>query len=314
MAEASRDERTMSLAGSVRVLNRSGEDYENAQVRLVVGVIRLVEEIVELAQREAGAKAKDAPTTEKLMRSVVAQDRFYRLGEENGLAGAHYFERKSALKEIVKEGVSEYFIYTVEGRDTVPNGWAKKLPSFQATEVPIISLYKFEQERWDARVMRYYRFTNSIPSRLGNEPLPDGAVMAFRLTTPDDLYTFAGATAVKYIPINETVEMELGHDREVFVKPVMLDWQKTNVRFDTKGNVIGWTTKQVWEIEIQSSKEIPVVLDIRRTFKGDWSLSTTMPYVKMDATKVKFVLSLSPREKRRLTYELVTRHGASATR
>src|SRR5437867_10690453 len=51
VAEAARDEKLMTLAGNVRVSNGSGEDYENAQVRLVVGVIRLVENIAPLAQQ-----------------------------------------------------------------------------------------------------------------------------------------------------------------------------------------------------------------------------------------------------------------------
>src|ERR1041385_102600 len=42
VCEANRSETKMSLSGAVRVTNNSGEDYENAQVRLVVGVIRLV--------------------------------------------------------------------------------------------------------------------------------------------------------------------------------------------------------------------------------------------------------------------------------
>src|SRR5438094_2849092 len=50
VAEASKNEKLMDLAGFVRVNNNSGEDYENAQVRLVLGVIRLVEEIAQLAQ------------------------------------------------------------------------------------------------------------------------------------------------------------------------------------------------------------------------------------------------------------------------
>ena len=58
--------------------------------------------------------------------------------------------------------------------------------------------------------MRYYRFTNSEPSKLGREPLPDAEVKAFRLATDDKLYAFVGRTAVKYFPVNETVEMELG--------------------------------------------------------------------------------------------------------
>ena len=50
VAEATKAEKAMTLAGAVRVTNNSGEDYENAQVRLVVGVIRLVEKIADLAQ------------------------------------------------------------------------------------------------------------------------------------------------------------------------------------------------------------------------------------------------------------------------
>src|SRR5947207_14641760 len=52
VAEAARNEKLMNLAGNVRVINNSGEDYENAQLRLVVGVIRLVEEIADLAKRD----------------------------------------------------------------------------------------------------------------------------------------------------------------------------------------------------------------------------------------------------------------------
>ena len=51
----------------------------------------------------------------------------------------------------MKENLSEYFLYTVEGRDTIANGWSKRLRSFQAQEVPITSFYKYERERWGAR-------------------------------------------------------------------------------------------------------------------------------------------------------------------
>src|SRR6266481_4784009 len=51
VAEANKAEKLMTLAGNVRVNNNSGEDYENAQIRLVVGVIRLVEDIADLARR-----------------------------------------------------------------------------------------------------------------------------------------------------------------------------------------------------------------------------------------------------------------------
>ncbi|HMJ89753.1 MAG TPA: DUF4139 domain-containing protein [Candidatus Acidoferrum sp.] len=311
VAEAARDEKLMNFAGSVRVNNRSGEDYENAQVRLVVGVIRLVEEIAELARR---GEEKDKAMTDLLKRKSELGKQIYsrsRLDRAAGVAGGMAMEE---ARKIVKEGVSEYFLFTVEGRDTIQNGWSKRMPSFRADAVPVTSYYKFEKERWDENVMRYYRFTNSTPSQLGNEPLPDGAVKAFRLVSEDHLYSFVGSTSVKYIPLNEFVELELGPDREVMVKPSLTEWQKTDIQFDQRGDVKGWTVKETWRFEVQNSKDIPVMLDIRRNFSGDWSLTTAATYEKVDAAKVKFVIPLAAREKQTFSYEAVTRHGTSATK
>ena len=312
VCEASKNETTMDFSGAVRVNNKSGEDYENAQVRLIVGTVRLVEEIVKLAREEAGEKRKDASTSEVLARAPVAANMFRgRAGGMGGGAGA--FDAVKA-KEVTKESLSEYFIYTVEGRDTIPNGWAKRLPSFKTDAVPLVSYYKFEKERFGERVMRYYQFTNSVANKLGKEPLPDGQVKAFRFASDDLLYAFVGRTSVKYIPINEFVELELGNDLEVMVKPTLMDWQKTDLQFSNNRNVSGWTIKETWEIEVQNSKDIPVMLDIRRNFAGDWTLTTAQKYESVDATKVKFVLPLAPRAKQKFTYELVTRQGTNKTR
>ena len=51
---ADKDEKQLSFDGFVRVSNNSGEEYENAQVRLVVGTINLVEKIAQLAQIPIG--------------------------------------------------------------------------------------------------------------------------------------------------------------------------------------------------------------------------------------------------------------------
>ena len=76
------DESQLNLEGFVRVNNNSGEEYEDAQVRLVVGRINLVQKIAELARipanevdklekaakahfrGEALKKAMDAPVSE----------------------------------------------------------------------------------------------------------------------------------------------------------------------------------------------------------------------------------------------------------
>ena len=312
-AESDKAEKLMKLAGSVRVNNHSGEDYEDAQVRLVVGVVRLVEEIAALANRgRRGEQGKGdygittfSSTDFVVLRNMQVE--FAKVVDEKRKAGTDKVE-------VVKEALGEYFLYTVGGRDTIPTGWSKRLPSFAEAGVPLTSYYKFERERWGNQVMRYYKFTNSVPSKLGKEPLPDGAVKAFRVISDDQLYSFIGRTSVKYIPIGESVEMELGNDLEVLVKPALMNWEKTDIKFNAQGNIAGWTTKETWEFEVQNSKEIDVMLDIRRNFAGDWTLATAAPYEKVDATKVKFVLPLKPREKQKFSYELTVRHGTNATK
>jgi len=306
VAEANKAEKLMSLAGNVRVNNNSGEDYENAQVRLVVGVIRLVEEIRQLAQQgRPGQPPPPAPCTPAPVGAMFKAGAAFMLAAE---AAA------DKPKEIVKEGMSEYFLYTVEGRDTILNGWSKRLPSFKTTEVPIVSYYKFEREQWGDQVMRFYRFKNDKESKLGNEPLPDGAVMALRAVTADNLCAFVGRTSVKYIPIGEQVEMELGNDREVTIKPKLMDWQKLDLRYNQHGDPDGWTIRETWQFEVQNSKDIGIMLDIRRNFQGDWSIKTDAKNEKVDAHKVKFVLPLKSREKQTFTYELTTKYGTNATR
>jgi hypothetical protein len=304
LAEASPTEKLMDLTGQVRVTNNSGEEYENAQVRLVVGVIRLVEEIARLARQEEAETAPhpvNAPAPVRMAKALAAFD----------LAD---MDAAKKPKEIVKEALSEYFLYSVEGRDTIPNGWSKRLPSFKALKVPLTSYYKYEKELSGEDVRRFYRFTNSTPSKLGNEPLPDGGVTAFRVMNEEKSYAFIGRTGVKYIPVDEKVDLELGIDHEVLVKPRLLNWEKKDIRFDARGNVRGWTVTENWEVELQNSKEIDVVLDIRRNFAGDWGMTTPAAYEKVDATKIKFLVPLKPRQKQTFRYEVTTRHGTNVTK
>ncbi len=314
VAEVNQAEKLMQLAGNVRVNNNSGEDYENAQVRLVVGTIRLVEDIATLATPRADSE-RGQRLPQSLTRSFSTIEKAKKDMSELSLDVDRLADAKGEKqKAIAKESLSEYFLYTVEGRDTIPTGWGKRLPSFTTPGVPIVSLYKYERERWGQQVMRYLSFTNSAAAQLGKEPLPDGRVQAFRARTPDRLFAYLGATAVKYIPINESVELELGPDQEVLVKPTLMNWEKTNLAFDANGNVKGWNLKETWKLELQNSRDIDITVDLRRTFRGDWTLTTPGTYEKVDANKVKFLIPLKPREKRELTYELLTRLGTNATR
>ena len=73
---ANEDETRLRLTGYVRVTNDSGEQYDNAQTRLVVGNINLVEKIADLAQKpapEGGEHRKLLDELNKLQMQVKRQ-------------------------------------------------------------------------------------------------------------------------------------------------------------------------------------------------------------------------------------------------
>src|SRR6476620_721257 len=72
IAVADKDESKLNIDGFVRITNDSGEEYENAQVLLVVGTINLVEKIAELAKLPMG-QVKNLPQEEfsKVRREVA---------------------------------------------------------------------------------------------------------------------------------------------------------------------------------------------------------------------------------------------------
>ncbi len=52
MGTLSEDEKSMRMQGYVRVANNSGEDYEKAQTRLIVGKVHILDQIADLAKRK----------------------------------------------------------------------------------------------------------------------------------------------------------------------------------------------------------------------------------------------------------------------
>ncbi len=87
---------------------------------------------------------------------------------------------RRAPKQIVKEGLSEYFLYTIEGTETIPNGWSKRLLSFDVNEVPVVNLYKFEEDRYGPEVVRFLSFKNDKEHKLGRTPIPGGTLRVYR--------------------------------------------------------------------------------------------------------------------------------------
>jgi hypothetical protein len=309
------DEKKMRLQGYVRVTNNSGEDYENAQTRLIVGKVHLIDQIAALARRQYPYGRPGMPP--KGVRGGYAPENSVDLFITNGadlateLKTADSFAR--APKEIKKEGLSEYFLYTIEGTETISTGWSKRLPSFDVDEIPVESLYKYDEQRWGNQTTRYISFANDEDHELGETPIPNGNVKIYRNVDKQGHLGYVGGTNVKYIPVDEEVELNLGAARAVQVEPQLMDYRTENYRFDGKGNVSGWDEIRTWKITVKNTRELPIEVEITRGWNTTyWKLNVTegqVDYKKHDARRARFELQLEPRTIREFTYQVRTYHG-----
>ncbi|MEO1236107.1 MAG: hypothetical protein AAFX76_04895, partial [Planctomycetota bacterium] len=200
---ASADESTASVEGHVTVHNQSGEDYADAQVRLVVGTINLIERIADLARR-SGRDFEDLSRRERQdFRREVALDAIA-LGVR--AAEAAPSAAPSEPKQIVKQGLSEYFIFTIEGTEDLPNNLRKRLPSFRADAAPLAVEYRYRPQQYGDQLVRMFLMTNDEASDLGGSPLPNGAVRVFRQTADGRGLSFLARQNVQYVPIGEDIE------------------------------------------------------------------------------------------------------------
>ena len=312
MATISRDEKHMQLQSYVTINNFSGEDYENATTRVIVGKIHLLDEIAELARRESPYNRPGVvypyPMTQAKDELKLKAYRELDIAEESigALSGT--------AKQIVKEGLSEYFLYTIEGTEDIANGWGKRLPSFDVTNIPVQNLYRYEEERYGLTTRRLLQFKNDVTHRLGKEPLPDGNIKVFRNINSAEQLSYVGHVQSKYIPIDQEVELDFGAAREVKIEPVLMSERSENYMFNSKGNISGFDRIQQWDIKLENNRDLPVTVEVWRNFHGSyWNIKNAITnkgkYEKIDIDSVKYNIELAPRTTTTLAYTLTQYEG-----
>ncbi len=339
---ANQDETRMKLTGYVRVENNSGELYDNAQTRLVVGTINLVEKIADLAQRPA-PEGKPQPPAEQPAREMAAAGR--------ALMDAVVLAESKAekAKVVIKQGLSEYFLFSIEGRETIEDREPKRLVSLEVADVPLECLYKLSDRDGGKQFTKFYRFENKkilddqgkekdLPSmeNLGLSPLPDGSVRLFSEYANRDL-AYVGGTDVKYVPIGDRVEVGAGPDSDVTITRRLKDQKTSGVvarqykrRLDDEfvwlHDLVDYDETFVYEEEIVSGKPVAIKAEIERRFEGnvvlwsgksppaDWNSNEAGAYVdlhevpgrveRVDQNHVKYFLDLAPGEKKLVKYSV----------
>jgi len=311
MGTLSTDAKTMKLQNYIRVDNQSGEDYTNAQTRVVVGKVQLLEEIAKLARRSPPYGkpveiVEPQPAAAEMMREAA--------GVMETRAELDRF-MMAAPKQIIKEGLSEYFLYTIEGTESIPQGWGKRLLSLEIADIPVQTLYRYDEERYGKDIKHLLFFKNDKPHRLGETPLPDGQVTIYHQLAENQHLSYVGSVPIRYIPIGQEVELDLGIARQVKVEPVLMDFKTQNYLFDNKGNISGFERVQQWQLKLANNTDLPAEIEIFRHFEHPyWSIQNppdlTGSYEQIDVATVKYRLTLPAYTKEKLlTYTLTLFEG-----
>jgi hypothetical protein len=315
MGTLSEDEGTLSIDGYVRVTNNSGDDFDRAQTRLVVGKVNLLDRIAQLARRVApygrpggGPRPTAMPGGGGGPRRLEEALRFRDKSREGK-------ERLGRLreKEVVKEGLSEYFLYTIEGTETIQNRWSKRLPSFHADGVKVVNLFKYDEQRWGKGVRRFLQFKNDKAHKLGETPLPDGVFKIYRASDSEGHLAFEGTSRTKYIPVDQKCELDLGVARKVLVEPKLLEQRFERHTFDRWGNVSGWDEVRTWRVEVKNRRNVATKVEITRNFRHQYFTLKNRgdfgEYKKDDLDTTKYTLVLGPGEEKRFTTVVTFREG-----
>jgi hypothetical protein len=325
LAVASHDETELKLEGFVRVSNNSGEEYEDAQVRLVVGRINLVEKIAQLAHIPM-SKVQDLQQEEK---AKFRGEAMRKLAEMPALANGPAGAAPEKPKEIIKEGLSEYFIYTIEGTETIHSGWSKRMRSFEGATVPFKIQYRYREPEYGPQLVRMYLLTNDKDSHLGTTPLPDGVVRVFRENGRNGL-SFLVAQAIKYVPIGDKIELNLGPDPEVIFELVPLRvWRDAiwvqlqglnvfrevgapGVRIEVNSTVAGWDEHTLYNQRVRNYSAKPIEVEVRRTLPGHVIFRSDLEAKNHDYQTVEYRAAVKAGQKADLLYELIQHQGHNA--
>jgi hypothetical protein len=321
---ADKDEKQLSFDGFVRVFNNSGEEYEDAQVRLVVGTINLVEKIVQLAQVPAD-KLSELSVDAKEQFKRRALERSYALADNGRLGG----EGTGKEKQIIKEGLSEYFIYTIEGTETIQNGWSKRMRSLNAAAVPFKIQYRYRPQEYGEQLVRMYLLTNNKDSKLGTSPLPNGMVRVFRDNGREGL-SYLTEQPVKYIPIGDKIELNLGPDPEVIFEWLKLKTHRSDIWFQVNGasvfhkldelgfraepnmSVVGWDDHEIYSQRVRNYTAKPIELEIRRTLPGHVVFRSQLNPKLHDYQTVEYTATVDAGKRVDLLQEVVRHQGHNA--
>jgi hypothetical protein len=195
--------------------------------------------------------------------------------------------------------------------------------------VPLKVQYRYRPQEYGDQLVRMYLMTNDEESKRGDTPLPDGVVRIFRDNGRDGL-SYLAAQTIKYIPIGDKIELNLGPDPEVIFELIKLRASRDAVWLQINGvnrymqvdrdatvnevnaSVVGWDDHAVYTQRIRNYTSREIDVEIRRSFDGHVTFRSQLEPKLHDYRTVEFSTRVAAGGRADLLFEVVQRQGYNA--
>jgi hypothetical protein len=280
------DWKTADLSARAAISNQTGADYDQAELQLVAGDVRRVEEGAGYGAGSGGGMGG----------SVFA-------------AGANrvLISAPSPPQQVPFYG---YHLYTFPHPVDLQNDSTNQVSLFASSGLRISRSYVVTGQAYynqgvepsellNTPVELYLKFDNTKANLLG-EPLPEGVVRVYK---PDQAghAQLIGEDRLGDTAPGETVRLDLGNAFDVVEKGKQTDYKRTGPN----------AAEAAYEITIRNHQSQPVVVIVNEPFHGDWQiLSSSVPYKKTSSTSARFHVPVPANGSTVLTYRVRIRWGA----
>ncbi|HMZ51141.1 MAG TPA: DUF4139 domain-containing protein [Candidatus Sumerlaeota bacterium] len=303
IVKANSGETEFELQQFTTVRNGSGEDFDNAVTRVVVGEVNLIRLIADLAKEGVQLEREEAG-------KAVAFFAMDAMSQRAAPAPPAAMAMPARAKEIIKKAVSEYYLFAVEGKEKIENGWGKELPNPKVSGIPFNLSYEIDSRKFGDQVVKFYKLKNDTQAKLGKEPLPDGTYYVYSDDGRGGL-RFEGSTTSKYVPIGDDIELNLGSDGLVLFEQKTMKSERKNFDFGTNGDVNGYDEERTVRLEIKNSRDRKIPLKLTHYIDGDWEMieASDSTYEKVDRGTLRWETTIEAGETRVITYKAVFHNG-----
>lgn len=309
---------TFTLKPEIRISNESGEDFNGAHIRVIVGAPNLIDQIKDLATKwlipnvqivfsyyDDSLQLNSRMDGDALFYGA-APDAF--LMDVSDSFGGFGTDRK----EVFKKAVSEYQLYSVEGEIDLQSGWSYQIPNPETTDIPF-ELNDEVNNRSETPIIRY-KTINDEEHELGKVSLPNGRYFVYK-ESGDQAFSYVGKNRHDYIPIGGEMELELGFDSYLGYEHKLLSFKRSDFRFDKEGDLSGWNETKKIAIELKNNRSQPVSVKLTEFMNyRNWEIAkTTHPdYKKLTDMSLRWELNLDPNSTTTIEFDVRYKMGLNA--